>query len=245
MKPHRQPHGMIAAAAVAVVLGTVASAHAQHSDVEFLFENGRIEVEFGDEGQVFEGEFPTSGLEEQFTDDPGFAQEDGTDPFPTDTLIDYNILGPLVYHNGSGFLPVPAGAQIQIDDNPSGSLTVTDATVGPVTGPGVVGTANGGHAHIDFTLQPGEFDTGNNPPAGAYGLLMELTAVQDNANLDPVPGVGNSDPFFIVFNFGLDEPVFETAVGDFASIVPEPTTLAVVGVGSMLMLARRRTARRA
>tara|TARA_Y100000588_G_scaffold333804_1_gene372889 strand:+ start:202 stop:573 length:372 start_codon:yes stop_codon:yes gene_type:complete len=52
-----------------------------HSDIEFGYMDGKIEVEFGDEGQIFEGEFPTStdigeGLVEQFTDDPGFNTND-------------------------------------------------------------------------------------------------------------------------------------------------------------------------
>jgi len=236
----RPPHALIAAVAAAGTLTLGHAAYAQHSDVDFAFENDRIEVEFGPEGQVFEGEFPTSGSFEQFTDDPGFAQEDGTAAFPTGTNIDYNILGPLVYHDGSGFASVPTGVQIKIDDNPNGSLTVTDATASPLSGPGVIGDANGGHAHIDFTLQPGESDTGNNPPAGAYGLLMELIAVQDNGNLDPVTGVGNSDPFYIVFNFGLEGEDFEGAVGDFAELIPEPASLALVGLGGLMILTRRR-----
>jgi len=240
----RPPHALIAAVAAAGTLTLGHAAYAQHSDVDFAFENDRIEVEFGPEGQVFEGEFPTSGsLSEQFTDDPGFAQEDDTPDFPTGTNIDYNILGPLRYHDGTSFAAVTPGVQIQILDNLSGSgpLTVTDATAGPVSGPGVIGDANGGHAHIDFTLQPGEFDTANNPPAGAYGLLMELIAVDDDLN--PVPGVDNSDPFYIVFNFGLDPETFEGAVGDFAALIPEPTSLAIAGLGGLVLLGRRRMKR--
>ena len=227
------------ALAVFVLTALVSPALAQHADIEFTYTNNKLDVQFGPEGQVFESEFPTDGAFEQFTDDPGFASEaaEGLGVNPNDT-IDYNIVGPLMFHNGTSLDAVPTGAQILISDNPGGSLTVTDSTSGPVSGDGVIAQADGGgdiHAHIDFTLQPGEFDTGNNPPAGAYGLLMELTT-------DTV-GIANSDPFFIVFNFGLAEQVFEGAVEAFAAAVPEPASLAVVTFGGLFLIARRRWVR--
>ncbi len=238
MTPFHKPLILAFAAAGALTLGQ--SAMAVHSDIEFKYDGGKIAIEFGDEGQVFEGDFPTTGSFEQFTDDPGFASEvdEGLGINPGD-IIDYNILGPLKYHNGTAFATVPTGASIRIDDNPTGSLTVDALTTGPVSGPGVIGDADGDgdvHSHIDFTLQPGEFDTSNNPPAGAYSLLMELTTDAD--------GIANSDPFYIVFNFGLAEGEngpFETAVGDFAALIPEPTSLAIAGLGGLLLLSRRRT----
>ena len=224
-------------AATVAALTLANSAFAQHSDVEFGFSNGKIDIEFGPEGRVFEADFPTSGLFEQNTDDPGWASEasEGLGGWTPGTIIDYNILGPLEYHDGINFVAVPAGVSILIDDNPGGGLTVTDSTVGPVSGTGIIGDADAlgdVHTHIDFTLQPGQFDELNNPPAGAYALLMELTTDE--------PGIANSDSFYIVFNYGLDEPAFEEAVADFAAVVPEPTSLAIAGIGAMLVLSRRR-----
>jgi len=217
--------------ASALMLVYAGSAVAQHSDVEFKYDNNKIDVEFGSEGRVFEGEFPTSGPFDQFTDDPGFVAEDG-DLIAGD-LIDYNIFGPLEYHDGTGFAPVTAGVSIIIDENPSGSLVVDDLTTGPISGSGVIGEVDdegGLHSHIDFTLTNDSNDDA--PPFGAYGLLMELTTDRN--------GIGNSDPFYLVFNFGLDEEVFEGAVGDFASQIPEPATIVVAGLGGLVLLIRRR-----
>ena len=61
---------------------------------------------------------------------------------------------------------------------------------------------------------------------------MELTT--DEA------GIANSDPFYIVFNFGLDEEIFEGAVEAFAGTVPEPTAAMLLAVGASFFAAARR-----
>jgi len=232
---HRLIHSLyrparLALPALAAVAFTAAPAFAQHSDVEFGYTDGKIEIEFGPEGQVFEGEFPSSGLFAGNTDDPGFASEpeEGLGVNPGD-VIDYRVLGPLRFHDGAAFAPITDGTSITIADNPSGTINIDASTVGPVTGPGAIAEADGAgevHAHIDFTLN----DTAAAP--GAYGILMDLTT--------DASGIGNSDPFYIVFNFGLEEAAFEGAVESFASIVPEPTTLLLAGGGMLLVLGGRR-----
>lgn len=221
----------LALPALAAVAFTAAPAVAQHSDIEFGYTDGHIEIEFGPEGQVFEGEFPDSGLFAGNTDDPGFASEpeEGLGVNPGD-VIDYRVLGPLRFHDGTNFSPITDGTSITIGDNPSGTIDIDASTVGPVTGPGAIAEADSNgevHAHIDFTLN----DHTTAAP-GAYGLLMDLTT--------DAQGIGNSDPFYIVFNFGLDEPVFESAVAAFAAAVPEPTTLLLAGGGILLVLGGRR-----
>ena len=134
-----------------------------------------------------------------------------------------NILGPLEYHDGMNFAPVPSGANIVIGDNPTGTLVVDASTVGPVSGPGAIAQADSEgdvHTHIDFTLEPLGID------AGAYGLLMELTT--------DAAGIANSKSYYIVFNFGLEEDAFEGAVEAFAAKIPEPTSLTVLGMGVVL-----------
>lgn len=213
---------------IALVFPTTA-ALAQHAgDIEFSYSGGKIDIVFGPEGPAFESDFPTTGSFEQFTDEPGFisqaAEGLGINP---DDIIDYNVLGPLKYHNGTSFAAVPSGAQIEISDNPSGGLFVSDTTVGPVSGTGVIGQADGAgdfHWHMGFDLLPIGLDT---PEYGAYGLLMELVTDE--------PAIAASDPFYIVFNFGLDEQVFDGAVEDFAAAVPEPSSLALAALGCGLI----------
>ncbi len=198
-----------------------------HSDVEFVYAGGQIDVEFGDEGSVFEAEFETSGPEEQITDDPGFEG----DVVPGD-IIDYIILGPLVYHDGTDFAPVPSEATIDILDNPGGGMSVSASTSGPVSGTGFIGQADGSgeaHTHVEFTLSPSTLDA---PEYGAYGILMELTT--------DASGIANSEPFYIVFNFGLDEEIYEGAVEAFAETVPEPTAGLLLALGASCFAAARR-----
>jgi len=217
--------------AMLVVLFAGSTALAQHDgDIEFGYANGKIEIEFGPEGFVFEGEFPTSGLFQQNTDDPGFESEDGS--LTPGDIIDYLVLGPLMYHNGTSFAPVPTGVAIVISDNPSGSLIVDANTVGPVSGPGAIAQADSSgevHAHIDFTLTPSGLGAAE---FGAYGFLMQLTTTN--------PNIASSDPFYMVFNFGLSHHDFHEAVEDFAAIIPEPSSMLLCGMGLTFVLARRR-----
>jgi hypothetical protein len=203
-------------------------AAAQHHDIEFDYDNGKIDIEFGPEGAVYEAELPTSGSFEQATDDPGIASEvaEGLGVNPGD-VIDYQILGPLQYHNGTSFAPVPAGVSLSIGDNPSGGLTVDASTAGPVSGTGIIAIADGigdVHTHVEFSLNPLSLGVSE---YGAYGLLTRLTTDE--------PGIAPSDPFYIVLNFGLDEETFEESVEAFAANVPEPTAL-VLTIASLLSL---------
>ena len=63
---------------------------------------------------------------------------------------------------------------------------------------------------------------------GVYGFVASLST--DEA------GVGNSDPFAMVFNFGVEEEKFETGVGAFANMVPEPAGFTPVLSACALML---------
>ena len=199
-----------------------------HSDVEFSYSNDMIDIEFGSEGQVFEGDMPATGPLTGFTNEPGFGSEtlEGLGIGPSD-LISYNVLGPLVYHDGAGF--VPTTATIAGDDQPDAGVVVISAdTTGADGLGGLIGQADSiGDFHVDLG-----WDLSDGASAGAYGVLLNLDTDASD--------IANSDPFFIVFNFGLEEGPFEGAVEQFAAVVPEPISLAVVGVGGLLLLTRRR-----
>ena len=55
--------------------------------------------------------------------------------------------------------------------------------------------------------------------------------------------IADSDSFFVVFNFGLEEEVFEGAVLAYAVQVPEPSAASLIAVGALSLCAVRRAAR--
>ena len=224
----RNSHRAAVAAVILVALG--APAIAQHSDVEFEYHDGKIDIHFGPEGQVFEGDMPTDPNNplNGFTNEPGFASEtsEGLGIGPND-LISYNVLGPLLYHDGTSFMPT--AESIFGDDQPMAGVVEINAGTTAADGlGGLIGQADGsGDFHVDlgWLLSSGAAN-------GAYGVLLDLET--------DALGISNSDPFYIAFNFGLNETTFEGAVGDFAAIVPAPSSLAVAVVGGLLLLIRRR-----
>ncbi|MCA9211849.1 MAG: hypothetical protein KDB27_02195 [Planctomycetales bacterium] len=218
------------------VIGLNASVFAQdddehgHSDVEFAYEDGKIAIEFSDEGAVFEGEFSTEGVDLQFTSEPGFGSEgeEGLGINAGDQIV-YNVLSELMYWN-DGFKPVPGGAQIRIVNRPP-SPVVPDTIIGADTAiqfgsfvPALnrigAGEADGDlHSDLDFLLEP-KGDTADSALFGVYGFLLSLST--DEA------GVAASDPFAMVFNFGVEEEKFAIGVGAFANVVPEPSGYTIV-----------------
>ena len=199
---------------VLVFLALSARAYGQHADIEFTYSDERISI--GGDKYVFESDFLTSGAFEQFTDQPGFAsrstQGQGVNP---GDIIDYDVVGPLTFHDGQGFNQLPSGVRIRIDDGFGNDWIVDGDLDRPTSGPGILQEAdlNGDvHAHIDFELQPLALDSES---YGAYGVLMELTT--------DASGVGSSEPFYIVFNFGLDQAAYDNAIASFATTIPEPS----------------------
>jgi len=226
-----------------------APVRAQHSDVEFGYSGGQIEIEnTGPEGRVFEGDIPTSGLFMNTTDDPGFGSEisEGLGINPNN-IIGYNVLQNLFFWNGTAEQTPTASLTIE---NAVGPDTVVNATSGfqgvsfasLLNLIGQADTAGDFHSHVDFTLSSGA-------PLGAYGLLWSLAS-------DDPSGIADSDPFGILFNYGLDEEEFEAGVEYFVETrglqanttpIPEPSSwlvFAITGVGLLAGRSLRRRARK-
>jgi hypothetical protein len=224
----------LACGILSVVL--LASAFGQHSDVEFSYEGGRIDIEPGAEGFVFEAEFGEGLLPPNQAEDPGFASEiaEGLGINPDD-LIGYNVLDRLYYWDGSAFSP-PGSAAITITGVGGAADTVVDGASGLqlanfTTPSNLIGQADAGgdfHQHLDFEISVGA-------PVGGYGLLLSLASDE--------PGIADSHGFGVFLNFGgLEETQFEAGVEAFSALVPEPATLTLLGVGAFAVgLLRKRS----
>lgn len=233
-----RPPGLL----LVIVLAFVAvPAMAQHSDVEFDYQNGEITIHGAassnlDASWLFEGDFPVSGPSQNFSSDPGFASEvaEGLGINPGDDIFINFLLSPslggaLHFHDGTSFQSTLAS--ILVEDNSPATTDLT-ITAGGFSGgnPAFLQTADSIgdiHSHVDFTLSSGA-------APGAYGILMELQTSS--------AGISNSDSFWFVFNHGLDEDLFDDIVlPEFgATSVPEPGSAVVLGLAAVFLGVRRR-----
>ncbi|MDA0657223.1 MAG: hypothetical protein O2931_12260 [Planctomycetota bacterium] len=189
-----------------------------HRDVIFRYQDSKILLDLlpSEENLVSQGVFRTSGISQQFTSYPGFASESdvGFGINPNDTIV-YNVLDRLLYSNGAGLTTPHPDTAIVIRNVPSSS--VPDTTVSGSTGEILggftplrnrIGASSGSgdfHSHVSFELTPTNAPGTSAPtPWGAYGLKLSLST--------SAIGVADSDPFLIVFNFGLDSTAFDSAV---------------------------------
>lgn len=187
---------------------------AQHDDdAMFSYENNRITFQNGglgflDANRYFEAEFGTTGILDRYAEEPGF--ESFPDFIGSNDQITFNLLPSRFGTYLTAWDPISNTILTNHDysltiDSDSFSLDVTASSGGSQ----VLGSAaaNGYfHAHPDVLLSA-------NAPQGAYGLLMTL---QTDA-----AGIENSEPFWVIFNYDLDEATFENGVAAMIG-VPEP-----------------------
>jgi len=221
-----------------IVLLTTAAASAQHYDIGAIVNGGRMETWAADHDletyvnpeRVFEGELELiSGS--VVGDEPGFLFLDGTE-FGS-SFVGFNIraalrawdpLGPSNAPN-TNFLSIPSST-LTFGDGVLGTVTtpVTDPP-SPISGLQVLIPTSGVDFHFPMTL--------DNPAEGIYLVELELRT--------SLAGVQNSEPFWIVLNYGLSEPEHERAVEYVTEyIVPAPGTAVMLGMG-MFALHRRRS----
>jgi hypothetical protein len=193
-----------------------------HSDLDFSYENGRIVSRSGD---VITSSFPTSGISQQFTSNPGFASEtDAGGGIGPDEDVTYTVLDDLQFWDGTLLTMPREDVQIRIQNNPPvvpdtivhGSSGTLEGSFDPPMNR--IGKANEGgefHAHVNFFLESVGFDDSSRPDVGAYGLKLQLQSNSD--------AVLASEPLFFLFNFGLTNEEFATAVDQFLLLLSNNT----------------------
>lgn len=226
--------------AALAALSCMASVARAHSDIEVELEGTQLEVHADITAQtgqpILEGDLGEFS-DPPGTNDPGFEVEDGT--FSEGDNLSANLIGSLMFWDNTQWLSTtPNGEQFRIftlafdrDDE----QFVDDTGVLSGDNEVLVGTADpegGIHDHIGFQLLDSSGGSTGTIATGAYKIEMEVLSTNG--------GFTNSDPFFLVFNNGLSEADFEAGVD---ALVPEPTALAIAGVGGLVLLARRRAHR--
>lgn len=194
----------------------------QHSDVFFVYGETKIEVSKQDGRHVMPQVMPQGGFFAQANVNPGFFSEvdtgGGTGP---NDVIGYNVLDDLVFWSDGDFTTPRDNTEIRIINNPR--QVVDNTLVGSGTGEqratfsplaNTIGQSSSGgdfHSHVDFRLDPISSDPEESPLPGAYGIKLSLSS--DN------PAIQESDPFFIVYRFGIDAAQFSLALDDFDALL--------------------------
>ena len=233
-------------AALSTTLSTTANAQHAHSDVDavieagqFVFEGASIIVDgsgylINNIGSpLYEAAFGAElGDPANGTEDPGFAIDDGS--FNSGEYLAFEVINTLSYWDGTTWSASTSGSEsLLITDVLGTTTTVTDALITHSIGLIDQADAEGGvHSHLDF-----EIDL--TAASGAYLLELALLGFSDQALTNQI--ASTSDSFYIAFNYGMDEALFETGIDALGvSEVPLPATwlLFASGLGSLLL--RRR-----
>ena len=236
-------------AAMFCVFGAhVLDAQEEHFDVEFGYEDGSLIFESSgpgiDAAGIFEAEFEVLNMDgSQVAEDPGFASNfmEGDETFSItsgDSMFlnanQSSTLGSyLTYFNPASNQFESTDATITIEDNSPGAtsdLIVTESDLSGDMSQYVV-TSDGFEidTHVDYILSSGAQE-------GLYGILLNL----ESDNLSGDLSVATSDQFWVVFNNGLSEEVFEGAIGNF-SAVPEPSSSVIIVAVALGILRRKRS----
>lgn len=220
----------------------------QHSDVEFGYEDGGIIFEtegpgIGGAAGVFEAEFEVFNPDgTQVAEDPGFASNfiEGAEQFEVSVgdSVFVNVNQSQAFDTYLPFFnPVTnqfeaTDATFTIEDNSpnltSDLIISQDGLSGDLSQFVITSTGAEIDSHVDYILSA-------DAPIGAYGLLLNIESDNLSGDLTNV----TSDTFFVVFNNGLDEEVFEAAVSQFTA-VPEPSAFGLVAVLAVAVMRRKR-----
>lgn len=182
-------------------------------------------------GRVFEGIIsPTPPLE---TDAPGFYSANGT--FTAGANIRFDFVKQLLYWNGTALTTPTSSLTLSFGSSTSATIggSDTEGLPGFVIAPADVNGAF--HRHLWFSLP-------DNAAVGLYGTVLTL---------GPGPGAtgfSTSDSFLIAFSNGsFDDPAggLDAMVNVAFAPVPEPSAVALAGLGVAGLVIRAWRRRRA
>lgn len=225
-----------------IVLGALTAANA-HDDVlpyEFagkLYTGGHDDIANTTTAieRVFGYDFGEDPMDPYVIGDPGFnngafsigiVPNDGL--LPTNQTLAFDILSSLQYWDGTGSVSfADAPAEVNLGLRRSSSTVLIPGTGSPTgTVPTIGSTGASGRLHVHLESQLNYTDGTNlaspNAPDGVYlvGLQLMLTG-----------GTSPSDPFYVVYNNGVDEEIHDAAIDWVqANLVPEPSSLALAGM---------------
>jgi len=199
---------------------------------------------FGDENWTYTNVFqkPTLVTDPDNFWDWGTNSYAGTFGYPS--ALHFDIIAPLWKYNGGGFDVVNPNTQETINIRNIADPFVADKSVttgdGLVTGYEVaVRSAATGHAEAQWGRHHSHYymtlngQGTNDPRDGVYVMQLMWSHVSDDLSVELVDPFG---PVYMVFGFNATEGEIAAAI----SAIPEPASLALLGVGSLLMLRRRR-----
>jgi hypothetical protein len=235
----------ILAALTAVSILGLATPVWAHSDINIDVVNS-VFVTYDDHGHVdaltgyniFESNFGDLEAGPFGTDDPGFVSVGG---LPSGIILGYRAQGALQFWNGSNWGSVAGQETVSITDafgedsifgasGPSGKL------VGLID---QVGSGGNLHSHLDFRIA----NSIGTPAVGAYAILLSVLGL--DVYFNPLSGYAESQSFYLVFNRGLSEEAFESAIDARVSAVPIPAAGPLFGAALLVAFgaARRHSAR--